>query len=149
MSIGTQGDKETRRQGDRETRARRTRLPVYLCTCLLFLLLTACALVEDVPPVADAGKDQTVKLGAPIVLDASKSREIDGGRIVEYRWTIIGVPKGKEAELNKTIATTTEPQATIQLPGDDGALGVWTLELRVTDDGGNRAANEVHLTLVK
>ncbi|MEP7199595.1 MAG: hypothetical protein ABI874_07250 [Chloroflexota bacterium] len=113
------------------------------------MLLTACALVEDVPPVADAGKDQTVKLGAPIVLDASKSREIDGGRIVEYRWTIIGVPKGKEAELNKTIATTTEPQATIQLPGDDGALGVWTLELRVTDDGGNRAANEVHLTLVK
>ena len=116
-------------------------------TALCCLLLAACSLVEDVPPVADGGKDQTVKLGAPITLDASKSREIDGGRIVEYRWTIIGVPKGKEDQLNRVITTTTEAQTTVQLPTDSGAAGVWTLELRVTDDGGNRAANEVHITL--
>jgi K319-like protein len=133
----------------RETGNRRTTGVVYLCVCLLFFLLAACSLVEDVPPVADAGRDQSVKLGAPITLDASQSREIDGGKIVEYRWTIIGVPKGKESELNKVAATTTDAKATIQLPNDDGALGVWTLELRVTDDGGNRAANDVRVTLTK
>ncbi len=101
------------------------------------------------PPVADAGTDQSVKLGSPISVDASKSREIDGGKIVEYRWTIIGVPKGKEDQLNKVVATTADAKTTIQLPSDDGAAGVWTLELRVMDDGGNRAANEVHITLTK
>jgi hypothetical protein len=116
---------------------------------IVLLLLAGCALIEDVPPVADAGKDQTVKLGTAVTLDASKSREIDGGRIVEYRWMITGAPKGKEGDLTRIVATTTEPQTTIELPGDDGALGVWTLELRVTDDGGNRAANEVHITLGK
>ena len=123
------------------------RPPSPALTALCCLLLAACSLVEDVPPVADGGKDQTVKLGAPITLDASKSREIDGGRIVEYRWTIIGVPKGKEDQLNRVITTTIDAQTTIQLPTDSGATGVWTLELRVTDDGGNRAANEVHITL--
>jgi hypothetical protein len=116
---------------------------------VLALLPTACSLVEDVPPVADAGADQTVKLGSPITLDASKSREIDGGKIVEYRWTVIGVPKGKEDWLNKLLATANDPRQTVQLPADDGALGVWTIELRLTDDGGNRSANEVHITLVK
>ena len=117
--------------------------------CIIVLLLAGCGLVEDVPPVADAGKDQTAKLGSTLALDASKSREIDGGRIVEYRWTIIGVPRGKESDVNRVVATGPGAQTSIELPGDDGALGVWTLELRVTDDGGNRAANEVHVTLVK
>ena len=117
--------------------------------CVIILLLAGCGLVEDVPPVADAGKDQTVKAGTPVALDASKSREIDGGRIVEYRWTIIGVPKGKEGDVNRIVATGASPQASVDLPGDDGAVGVWTLELRVTDDGGNRAANEVHITLIR
>ncbi len=118
---------------------------LLLAVCCL--LLAACSLVEDVPPVADAGQDQTVKLGAPITLDASKSREIDGGKIVEYRWTITGVPKGQEDQLNKVVATTADAQTHIQLPADAGAVGTWTLELRVTDDGGNRAANEVHITI--
>ena len=123
--------------------------PAIALGCILALLLAGCGLVEDVPPVADAGKDQTVKLGATVSLDASKSREIDGGRIVEYRWTIIGVPKGKESDVNRVVGTAPGAQTSIELPADDGALGVWTLELRVTDDGGNRAANEVHVTLVK
>lgn len=113
------------------------------------LLITACSLVEDVPPVADAGQDQTVKLGAPIVLSAVKSRELDGGKIVEYRWTITGTPKGKESELNKVIATTPISTTTFQLPNDDSAVGVWTFELRVTDDGNNRAANDVRVTVTK
>lgn len=120
-----------------------------LLMLLLLMLPTACALVEDVPPVADAGPDQSVKLGTPITLDASKSREIDGGNIVSYRWTVTGVPKGKEDWLNKVLVTAADPKPTVQLPSDDGALGVWTIEMRATDDGGNLAANEVHITLVK
>ena len=85
-------------------------------TALCCLLLAACSLVEDVPPVADGGKDQTVKLGAPITLDASKSREIDGGRIVEYRWTIIGVPKGKEDQLNRVITSSYSLMSRIDSP---------------------------------
>jgi hypothetical protein len=112
------------------------------------LLTTACSLIEDVPPVADAGPDQTVKLGTPISLDASKSREIDGGKIIEYRWMITGVPKGKEGELNKVV-TAKEPKVEWRLPNDDGAVGVWTFELRVMDDGGNRAANDLRVTVTK
>ena len=90
--------------------------------CIVVLLLSGCGLVEDVPPVADAGKDQTLKLGATVALDASKSREIDGGRIVEYRWMIIGVPRGKESDVNRVVATVAAAQTTIELPADDGAL---------------------------
>ena len=122
-------------------------LPVLIL--LLLILPTACALVEDVPPVADAGPDQSVKLGTPITLDASKSREIDGGTIVSYKWTVTGVPKGKEDWLNKVLITAADPKPTVQLPSDDGAAGVWTIEMRATDNGGNLAANEVHITLVK
>ena len=125
------------------------RRALSILVLLLLMLPTACSLVEDVPPVADAGADQTVKLGAPITLDASKSREIDGGQIAGYQWTVIGVPKGKEDWLNKQLAKGTDAKQTVQLPSDDGALGVWTIEMRVTDDGGNLAANEVHITLVR
>lgn len=116
---------------------------------ILTLILAACGLMEDVPPVAHAGTDQSVKLGAPVALDASKSREIDGGTIIEYRWVVTGVPKGKEEFLNKVLSTSKEPKASVQLPSDDGALGVWTIEVFVTDDGGNRAANDVRITLTK
>ncbi|MBI5877251.1 MAG: hypothetical protein HZB53_06350 [Chloroflexi bacterium] len=116
---------------------------------VLAALLASCGLMEDVPPVAHAGSDQSVKLGAPITLDASKSREIDGGSIVEYRWVVTGVPKGKEDFLNRVLSTGKDPKASVQLPSDDGALGVWTIEVFVTDDGGNRAANDVRITLVK
>ena len=128
-------------------KGRRQSLLPFIVIGALCLLLAACSLVEDVPPVADAGPDQTVKLGAPVSLDASKSREIDGGKIVQYQWTITGVPKGKEDQLNKVVATTADPRTSVQLPADAGAVGVWTLEVRVTDDGGNRAANEVHITI--
>jgi hypothetical protein len=121
----------------------------WIVLLVLAAVLASCALMEDVPPVANAGADQTVKLGSPVTLDASKSREIDGGAIVEYRWTITGVPKGKEDFLSRVVSTGKEPKTSAQLPADDGALGVWTLEVFVTDDGGNRAANDVRITLVK
>ncbi len=124
-------------------------MPRWIAFIVLAALLASCALMEDVPPVANAGTDQSVKLGAPIALDASKSREIDGGTIVEYRWTVTGVPKGKEDFLSRVLSTGKEPKVSVQLPADDGALGVWTIEVFVTDDGGNRASNDVRITLTK
>ena len=44
--------------------------------------------IRNRPPVADAGASQTVSQGARVILNGSKSRDVDGDRIT-YEWTQI------------------------------------------------------------
>jgi len=123
-----------------------------ICGVSLIVLLGAgCAaiLAYDVPPIAEAGPDQTIKLGGTLTLDASKSREIDSGKLVRYKWTVVGVPKGNEAALGKVLYDGPNATYTMTWSSDASGVGVWTIELRAYDDGGNLAADEMHVIVEK
>jgi len=85
------------------------------------------------PPVADAGKDQTVRdsdsNGEVVRLDGSGSSDSDGS-IVSYVWT----------EGEKQLATGEKP--TVTLPVDEH-----TIKLTVTDDKGATGTDQVKVTV--
>lgn len=90
--------------------------------------------LTNLPPLADAGPDQTVadqdRDGAePITLDAGASSDRDGV-ITTYEWR----------EGGTLVASGATPVLSL-------TVGVHTLVLEVTDDGGERATDSVVITV--
>jgi NAD-dependent SIR2 family protein deacetylase len=82
----------------------------------------------NVPPVADAGPDQTVKEGVTVTLDGSNSTDPDDG-IASYLWT-------QEAGPSVTLSSTAAVEPTFTSP-DVGVAGApLTFQLTVTDQHG-------------
>ena len=52
-------------------------------------------------PVADAGPDQSIAVGATVTLDGSSSSDVDGDRL-SYSWSLSRVPAGSTAALSAT-----------------------------------------------
>jgi hypothetical protein len=108
--------------------------------------LTEDATVENQPPIANAGPDQTaVQPGSTVTLDGTGSSDPNGDDTIDsYSWSLVSFPPaaGASAEINvqpnnniqASKATFTAPQ----IPGD------YTFRLVVTDDkGATSAADEV------
>ncbi len=92
--------------------------------------------VPNTPPIADAGPDLVVTDDdndgfADVTLDASRSTDPDG-TIVAYRWM-------QGAQL---LGEFTDPLTTARLP-----LGNHLINLRVTDDRGATAIDQVRITV--
>jgi RHS repeat-associated protein len=66
------------------------------------------------PPVANAGPDQTTRVGATVTLDGSGSHDVDGNELT-YRWALISVPAGSMASLSNPSQVA--PTFTIDEPG--------------------------------
>ena len=94
----------------------------------------------NVPPVAQAGPDQTVKQKTTVTLNGLGSSDPDGN-IVSYRWHQIA---GKTV----TLKNTTSAQATFTAPSTDNPINL-TFELTVTDNSGATATDQVVVTVVK
>ncbi len=77
------------------------------------------------PPVAEAGMDQTVAVGAAAQLDGSGSSDVDGDPLT-YSWSITSAPAGSAAALDDTTSVT--PTFMVDLPG------TYIVQL-VVDDG--------------
>lgn len=93
--------------------------------------------VANLPPVANAGPDQTVtdsdNSGSELVLlDGSASNDPDSGGIIEYRWS----------EGATVLSLSTMPTANVSL-----AVGVHDLTLRVIDTLGAVATDTVRITV--
>jgi PKD repeat protein len=84
--------------------------------------------MPNMPPIADAGEDQTARAGDTVQLDGSKSRDLDGS-IAGYSWTFAGsIPAGLPASLSDPHAA--KPTVLIS------SAGTYTFRLVVTDNQG-------------
>ncbi len=91
----------------------------------------------NLPPVANAGPDQTITLPVNSVsLDGSKSTDPEK-KIISYTWTRISVPFASIANAN---AAQTQVSNLIQ--------GIHLFELKVTDHGGLTAKDTMAVTVL-
>ena len=117
---------------------------------VLALVLTGCSLATEAPPIANAGPDVTVRMGEKVSYDGSGSVDLDGGKIVYYQWYISAAPEGREDEIGGVMregedaATWTTPS-----PVTEEDLGRWVIELKVTDDEGRSATDDLTLTVIR
>ena len=93
---------------------------------------------ENAPPVANAGPDQNVSIGATVQLDGSSSSDADADPLT-FQWSLTTKPVG---------STTTLSDATVVNPtfvADQ--FGTYTLELIVNDGTVDSAPDTVTITV--
>lgn len=102
---------------------------------------------SNLAPVADAGEDQVFVLSCPagppcptIQLDGSGSFDPEGDPIT-YAWRLISSPGGS----NPAITSPVDQSPTLDYPG---IVGVFTLELVVSDALGPGDPDQVEITVV-
>ncbi|MGH9893469.1 MAG: PKD domain-containing protein, partial [bacterium] len=89
---------------------------------------TTTVTTENSPPVADAGPDQTVSLGATVQLEGSGSTDADGD-LLTYAWSLITTPTSSGAQLsdpaapNPTFVADKPGTYIAQLIVNDGTVG--------------------------
>ncbi len=79
---------------------------------------------ENSPPVADAGPDQTARVGTTVTLDGSASSDADGDPLT-FEWSLLEVPPGSAATLSDPSAV--HPTLVLDRPG------VYVAQLLVSD----------------
>ncbi|MBI3807726.1 MAG: PKD domain-containing protein [Nitrospirae bacterium] len=88
-------------------------------------------------PVANAGPNQTVAVGATVTLNGSGSTDADGNTLT-YQWSFASVPTGSAASL--TLPTTMKPTFIVDHAGD------YVVRLIVNDGTVNSAPATVTIT---
>jgi hypothetical protein len=83
-------------------------------------------LPQNQPPVANAGPDQTIRLGQILQLDGNGSSDPNGDPLV-YRWTLVSAPTGPAAFMQTngsrlTFQAQTPGTYTLQLIVNDGVV---------------------------
>src|SRR5579884_1451606 len=91
------------------------------------------------PPVANAGANQTVGLGATVTLNGGGSSDVDGDALT-YSWTLISRPAGSVATL--TGANTVSPTFVVD------KAGAYVAQLIVNDGKVNSAPATVQITTI-
>jgi len=90
--------------------------------------------VDDLPPIANAGPDQNVHLGDLVQLDGSGSSDPEAQPLI-YLWEMVGRPAGSNAALDDTSAEN--PTFTTDVNG------AYTIRLIVNDNRSNSPADTV------
>ena len=83
----------------------------------------------NLPPVANAGDDITIKVGESVKLDASKST--DDGEIISYEW-----------KLGSTLLSNSK-----SFEKNDFSAGIYRITLKVTDDKGLTDTDTIIVTV--
>ena len=91
-------------------------------------------LQQNLPPVANAGQDQQVRVGDLVTLDGRNSYDPDGD-LITYNWTITSAPSGSSAALNNP--TSVMPSFVPDRPGN------YIILLTVNDGQVNSSPDDV------
>jgi hypothetical protein len=94
----------------------------------------------NLAPVANAGADQTVKVGSLATLDGTGSYDPDENYPLTYEWEITSTPSGSSAVSSATDSSDSTFSFTVDLSGE------YTIQLVVTDSLG--MASEPYIVLV-
>jgi uncharacterized membrane protein len=94
--------------------------------------------VDNNPPVANAGIDQSASLGQTVMLDGSGSSDPDGHPIA-YTWTLLSVPPGSAASISDPAVSM--PSITVDLKG------VYEIQLVVNDGFENSLPDTMIITV--
>ena len=86
------------------------------------------SVIPNQPPVANAGTDQTVRVGSTVSLDGTGSADPDGNQPLTFAWTIVSKPSGSSATLSNPSISM--PSVTTDKVGD------YVFSLTVTDSLG-------------
>jgi hypothetical protein len=122
--------------------------PILTLTVLLGAALAGCALATKAPPRAYAGPDITVHIGEKVSYDGSLSVDLDGGRIVYYHWRVASAPQGREDQIGRVLREGEDAAIwTTDTPMQEEDLGEWIIELKVTDEEGHSATDDLTLTV--
>ncbi len=125
----------------------RPTLPLLM---VLAAMLTGCALITKAPPVANAGPDVTVRIGERVSHDGSGSVDLDGGKIVYYKWYVTVAPEGREDQVGQVLREGPDAATwTSDRPVGEEELGEWVIELWVTDDEGQSATDDMTLKVIR
>ena len=95
-------------------------------------------------PVANAGPDQTVQVGATVTLNGSGSNDVDGNPLT-YQWAFVTVPTGSTAKLSSptivmpTFVADMAGQYVVKLLVNDGKVTSTQDTVTITTTGGNTA----------
>ena len=128
----------------------RRKTAILALTMLLGAGLTGCALATKAPPRAHAGPDILVHVGGTVSYDGSLSVDLDGGNIVHYEWRITAAPEGREDHIGRVLREGEDAAIwTTHTPVQEEDLGEWIIELKVTDDEGQSATDDLTLTVVR
>ena len=95
--------------------------------------------VTPLPPVANAGPNQSAKLGSTVMLDGSASTNPSGIGTLNYNWAFVSRPGGSAANL--IGPTSVRPTFVLDVPGD------YVIELTVSNSGGSSTARVTVSTL--
>lgn len=86
----------------------------------------------NIPPIANAGPDQTAHPGTPVTLDGTGSSDPDGHTPLSFSWQILEKPAG-------SAATLSDPSLAMPSFTPD-VLGDYVIQLVVTDSRGLSSA---------
>jgi rhodanese-related sulfurtransferase len=91
-------------------------------------------------PIANAGPDQTIKSGAAVTLDGSKSSDPEDSTSLKYSWSVSAASGVKPPSLSNS----SDKKATFTAPSGTGWI---KFRLTVTDNGGKIDDDEVLITI--
>lgn len=115
------------------------RLLMLMTVVALAMVASGCG---DDGPSADAGADFSTAVGSTPRFDGCGS----SGDIVNYAWTITGAPSSMATDVGKALREESSECSFVldaaMLPTE---VGVWTVELEVTDADGETSTDEVEV----
>ena len=109
-------------------------------------VVTVTVTAGDVPPVADAGEDQTVDSGKEVTLDGSGSTVDRRRTITSYAWDRTSGTAGATVALNDPSAE--RPTFTADTLADGAADVTHVFTLTVTDSANDTATDTVTVTVI-
>jgi hypothetical protein len=118
------------------------RVWIVFSIALIGFFLIGCD--NDNPLSAEAGEDFSIQIGQTPDFDGCAST----GNIDNYRWTIIEAPN-KMAEDRGKVIREVDANCSFSLDAamDVDEVGVWVVELEVTNSFGQRATDRVSVTV--